>query len=753
MVLFAAVASADVTLMQSAELPIADRVVCSSNVVDRSNAVARGSGGQSLIVWLDERYHNGPQLVMAARIDASGALVDATGVAVGSGGGVPGYEPGVAFDGTHYLVAWANGTGVFAARVTADGTVLDTTPIAIATSGEAPAPVGANGQFAVAWRDAGTVLVKRIGDDGTLLDAAPLTLGSGSFIKEGPAGASDGSSYAFVWDATSVQAARIATTGGVIAPGQVDLVAPGVGGQPTPSIVFSGTEYMVAWNAGGLAHLRVSTSLAPVGSADFAGGPDDPPAIAYDGTRYTLATEDDVPQSPGQLQLLRVSTANADLGFQSARTAGPAYFGHATLVYTGTKLLLGYTTNAALYGTTVAGSDGSVTPASSTLWSPTQSDQFLPAAAFDGTAGYVAAWLDSRDPGLPAAVVAGRFTEAGAQDGSGVVLGHTTSDILGHIAVARARAAGSTSLVVWNDPNNGQLRAARVDSSGTVLDPGGVLIATTSFDTFATLDVACTATTCLVTWADAQFSVHIARIGLDGTLIDATPVTLGSGQTPRVAASSDGFLVLYGGGASLVPAQGAPQALQLPASAGAGGFDAEWDGSHFATVWTEQTGMQITLKTQLVDATGHAIGSAQTLASTTTTMFVTLAYDGSHFVAAWLPLLSVSPDSVQVARLASDGSALDPGGVTLATGTGFAGLAGGAGHVAVLRQADGTPGTRAVVSFVAVTGDNPGGGDGGGGGPGGKGGGGCCQTDRGGSGSAALGVVVAAMLLRRRRRR
>jgi collagenase-like PrtC family protease len=39
-VLFAAVASADVTVMQSAELPIADRVVCSSNVVDRSNAVA-----------------------------------------------------------------------------------------------------------------------------------------------------------------------------------------------------------------------------------------------------------------------------------------------------------------------------------------------------------------------------------------------------------------------------------------------------------------------------------------------------------------------------------------------------------------------------------------------------------------------------------------------------------------------------------------------------------------------------------------
>lgn len=746
-VLGAAVASADVTVTQSSEAPIADRAICQSDVVEHSTVIGVGSGGQALAAWLDQRYPNGPETIVVARVDGGGALLDPVGIPIGTGGQSIALDTAVGFDGSRYLVTWSAGSGCYGVRVGTDGSVADTTPITITSTGEAAAAVGTAGQFAVAWRHGDQVLVERIADDGSLLDTSPLLMGSGAFVKEGPRGASDGTNYAFVWSGNGIQAARIGTTGTVAAPGQVDLVPSIVGYQATPAIVYSGSEYFVAWNTGGMQHARVSTSLVMQGSAVYSGGMADPPAVAFDGTRYTVADEFGVTQGSGHVELFRVSTANADISNTSATLPGATAFADANLAYTGAQLLLGYTINGGFYDVVVA-ADGSVTPANAVLVSHTYNDQVKPAVAFDGAASYLTAWVDTRDPDLATAIYAARVGDAGGQDGSGVLVGHVMAGKLGFVALGRPRSAGSTSLAVWNDPETGDIRAARIDNNATVLDAGGVTLATTGVDAFGPIDVACTAATCLVVWTDPNFNVQAVRIGLDGTRIDATPLALGTGLTPRVAASDSAFLVLDGGGGALVPEQGAPQPLQLPASAGAGGFDAEWDGSHFTVIYTQQSAQQIQLFATLVDATGKVVGTPSLLATTTDTMYVTLAYDGSQMLATWWPLLSLSTNSVSIARIASDGSVLDPDGVTAATGPGVYAVGGGAHRIVLLRQVPQAIGLRTMMSFVSLDGTGSGGG---GGGPGGSGGG-CCRTDRGGSGAAVLAIVVVGLVRRRRRR-
>ena len=139
-----------------------------------------------------------------------------------------------------------------------------------------------------------------------------------------------------------------------------------------------------------------------------------------------------------------------------------------------------------------------------------------------------------------------------------MLVAHVMAGKLGFVALGRPRSVGSIPLAVWNDPESGDVRAARIDSNATVLDASGVTLARTGVDVFVPIDVACTATTCLAVWTDPSFNAHAARIGLDGTLIDATPLALGTGLTPRVAASDSAFLVLDGGGGVLVPNKARP---------------------------------------------------------------------------------------------------------------------------------------------------------------------------------------------------
>ena len=85
-------------------------------------------GTNYLVVWTDSR-EGGPK-VYGARVSPGGTVLDQDGFAISSAGGA---EPTVAFDGTNYLVVWRNQASIIGARVDPGGTVLDPGGITIST--------------------------------------------------------------------------------------------------------------------------------------------------------------------------------------------------------------------------------------------------------------------------------------------------------------------------------------------------------------------------------------------------------------------------------------------------------------------------------------------------------------------------------------------------------------------------------------------------------------------------------------------
>jgi hypothetical protein len=176
-----------------------------------------------------------------------------------------------AFDGTNFLVVWTapinGGYSTYAARVSQAGVVLDTTPILIWTgiaNASEPAVAFDGTNYLVVCNDArnpagvGNVDIygARVSTAGVLLDGPPATAG-------------------VLLSSAAVKMPR---------------------GQP--SVAFNGTEYLVAWKAGGgpgyngisypydAVGVRVTPALALPGGADFELGFGSPTA----NTNTTLAT-------------------------------------------------------------------------------------------------------------------------------------------------------------------------------------------------------------------------------------------------------------------------------------------------------------------------------------------------------------------------------------------------------------------------------------------------------------------------------
>jgi len=118
---------------------------------------------------------------------------------------------------------------------------------------------------------------------------------------------------------------------------------------------------------------------------------------------------------------------------------------------------------------------------------------------------------------------------------------------------------GSNYLVTWLDTDGaccgqGSIYGTRVSPDGTVLDPGGILIADGADWLFA---VASSGENSLVTWMQSG-SVRGMRVALDGTLLDGTPQSGGflidgaaAYEKRHLAASYDGseYLVAWAAGA------------------------------------------------------------------------------------------------------------------------------------------------------------------------------------------------------------
>jgi hypothetical protein len=155
-------------------------------------SLAAGPAGTSLAVWSDTRSGGNPAVyvgvglgtmsdIYAARIDASGNLLDATPLPIAT---TPYNQtaPKVAFNGSNWLIAWQAEradnryeSDIYAVRVDASGTILDPQPIVVGTHLADPASsndidpsgplqvVSDGAEWVVGWRHHNPALVGGIG--------------------------------------------------------------------------------------------------------------------------------------------------------------------------------------------------------------------------------------------------------------------------------------------------------------------------------------------------------------------------------------------------------------------------------------------------------------------------------------------------------------------------------------------------------------------------------------------------------------
>ena len=188
------------------EVSSRERVTPAESIGDQEDVEIAAGGTGYLVVWTDMRtsvstYHGfgdgqSGRDVYAARLDASGELIDTTPIVVSQEFGSQ-QQPEVAWNGQSWLVIWENQTPsetggapphkIFGARVSPDGELLDDPPFEIL---EAPDYAGSMVQMAVAangsdWLavgqadSGGGILGARVAADGTVLDPEPVVLVAG----------------------------------------------------------------------------------------------------------------------------------------------------------------------------------------------------------------------------------------------------------------------------------------------------------------------------------------------------------------------------------------------------------------------------------------------------------------------------------------------------------------------------------------------------------------------------------------------
>ena len=130
--------------------------------------------------------------------------------------------------------------------------------------------------------------------------------------------------------------------------------------------------------------------------------------------------------------------------------------------------------------------------------------------------------------------------------------GNSIKQAQGDAIIPAVASAGGGFLVVWEDGRNfgttqDDIYGARVDGSGTVLDPAGIPISVAQ-DFQAAPSVASTGNDYLVVWQDGRNSattgvdLYGARVGTDGSLADPNGFAINTGpagqQLPKLASGS-----------------------------------------------------------------------------------------------------------------------------------------------------------------------------------------------------------------------
>jgi hypothetical protein len=456
--------------------------------------------------------------VLVQRIAADGTVLDPAGVLVAAGAPlVKPFAPEIGHDGTQALVLWGQintngGRSVRMARIADTGTVIDpggaafpAHPMEIDNVSERPKLDVAcrPGECLAAWTEVTTDQRVR----GTRLSGITELSPGGIELATAPPGTAGAAAtygldhYFAVWrdSSDSSRDPRVAALRGtVFSPSMTPIATVELGptspivcaSQDQPTVAASASSYMVVW------HGACTFDNNLYGQVVDGNGQPTAPAFAVD-----ISSGNET----------HPSIASDGSGFLAVwdNTAAPIEIQGRRFDATGAPLGAAFT----------------ITPSG-----------HIPVVAFDGT-NYLAVW---------------RRTNAGQRD---LYAAHVTpAGVVGpEVTIANTKAGeegesvacgGGTCLIAWR---GAQIRVARVAPDGTVLDPGGIVVATVTGSVFAT-SVAWDGQAFAVTWRTAN-ELRAARVAPNGTLLATTHGTIAAPPTaperPALVSNGAGHIVAF----------------------------------------------------------------------------------------------------------------------------------------------------------------------------------------------------------------
>ncbi|MEO0080107.1 MAG: hypothetical protein ABIK44_05470 [candidate division WOR-3 bacterium] len=574
-------------------------------------------GTNWLVVWQDKRGDR--EAVWGARVNSAGVLLDSGNILIADDADAR-YRPSVAFNGTCYLVVWHDDRNashdIYGARVTPAGVVLDPEGIPISTAGNAqryPAVAAGGGDFLVVWQDkrntaSWDIYGSRVNSAGVVLDTAGIAISTAPRDQEYPQVASNGTDYLVVWSDRRDDSLTAK-----------DVYAARV------------TTQGVVLDPQGIAIANLSENQ-------------EWPGVASDGTNWLVVWED--------------SRSVGDCNIYGARVSG-------------TGIVL----------------DPNGVPVVATAdW---QEDGRV---AFDGT-NYVVVWEDYRfSGGEEGDIFAARVTPAGAVLDTGIVICDESDNQYSPV-IARG---GGSSLVAWQDyrnaPDDPDIFANRLSPSGVVLDTTGRPVPGELYDYEQwEPEVSFGSGNYLVVWRDDRrwegwWSVYGARVSPAGVVLDPGGFRIAehylSLSTPCVAFGSSNHLVCWakhsGGYQEISGTRVTPQGIVLDTLGlytRLWGYDAHppavaFDGTNWLVVAAMMyPGQEWNIVGSRIGPDGVPLDSAPVPVSMAPQEQErpALAFGATNYLAVWSDFRSNTSYDIYGARIAPDGTILDPAGIPIST--------------------------------------------------------------------------------------